>query len=428
MNRAVETLKPGTVDGPVRFRGWLIVAVGFFAQLLAFGCSIAVYGLFIPMLTTEFGASFMVANLGLSILGVVMALVGVVVGPLLDRRSIRGMMVSGALLNGLAFLAMSQATALWQLAVLFGVVVASGAALFGPLAANTVIAKWFDVHRGRAVGIASMGPPTGGMLLSPLAGTLMASYGWRPTLLVFAALHVLVIPAIWLVIRNRPEDVGQVPDGVVRVPSLPSESSLVSATREWTTSEVLRAPAFWALALAMGSMGAVAGAFNANVIPYAGDIGIQLQDAAFFVSAIGATAIIGTLGFGLLADRVDNRTLFWVVVALQALTFLFLRGVEPSYGSLFGAVLVFGLAAGGLMPLMASAVGQGFGAPSFGRVMGYIGPVTLPFAFLGPPLTGWLRQSTGSYAAAFELFIGVFVFAGIALVWLRLPKRAGRQG
>jgi cyanate permease len=80
------------------------------------------------------------------------------------------------------------------------------------------------------------------------------------------------------------------------------------------------------------------------------------------------------------------------------------------------------------MPLMASAVGQGFGAPSFGRVMGYIGPVTLPFAFLGPPLTGWLRETTGSYAAAFELFVGVFIFAGVALVWLRLPKRADRQG
>lgn len=410
------------------FRGWLIVAVGFFAQLLAFGCSIAVYGLFIPMLTTEFGASFLVANLGLSILGVVMALAGVVVGPLLDRSSIRALMVAGALLNGLAFLAMSQATTLWQLGILFGVVVASGAALFGPLAANTVIAKWFDAHRGRAVGIASMGPPTGGMLLAPLAGTLIASYGWRPTLLVFAALHVLIIPAIWLVIRNRPEDLGQLPDGVAANISTPAGSGVAPASRQWTTGEVLRAPVFWALALAMGSAGAVAGAFNANVIPYAADIGIRLQDAAFFVSAIGATAILGTLGFGLLADRVDNRALFWVVVALQGLTFAFLRWVEPGYGSLFGAVLVFGLAAGGLMPLMASAVGQGFGARSFGRVMGYIGPVTLPFAFLGPPLTGWLRQSTGSYAAAFEMFVGVFVFAGLALVWLRLPKRAGHAG
>jgi len=127
----------------------------------------------------------MTANLGLSILGVVMALAGVVVGPLLDRYSIRAFMVVGALLNGLAFAAMSQATELWHLAVLFGGCVAVGVAMFGPLAANTVVAKWFDKYRGRAVGIASMGPPTGGLILAVASGWLMESYGWRATLWCF---------------------------------------------------------------------------------------------------------------------------------------------------------------------------------------------------------------------------------------------------
>jgi MFS family permease len=408
--------EPGIADagalqaGP--FRGWLIVAVGFVAQFLAFGCSIAVYGLFIPMLTEEFGASFMVANLGLSILGVVMALAGVVVGPLLDRHSIRALMAAGAALSGVAFLAMSQATALWQLGLLF-------------LASNTVIAKWFDRYRGRAVGIASMGPPTGGMLLSPVAGLVIASEGWRPTVMLFAALHFAVIPLIWMVIRNAPAELGQVADGA-RAGAARDDAPAAPTGRAWTTREVLVAPAFWALALAMGAVGAVAGAFNANVIPYAADLGIGLREAAFFVSAIGATAIVGTVGFGMLADRVDNRTLLWVAVGLQALPFAYLRLSEPGYGALFGAVLVFGFAAGGLMPLVASAVGQGFGALSFGRVMGYIGPVTLPFAFLGPPVTGWLRQSTGGYGAAFELFLGVFVFGALALLWLRLPAAARR--
>ena len=50
------------------FHGWWIVVVSFFAQFLALGCSVATYGLFIPVLIDEFGASFMTANLGLSIL------------------------------------------------------------------------------------------------------------------------------------------------------------------------------------------------------------------------------------------------------------------------------------------------------------------------------------------------------------------------
>jgi cyanate permease len=56
--------------------------------------------------------------------------------------------------------------------------------------------------------------------------------------------------------------------------------------------------------------------------------------------------------------------------------------------------------------------------------MGFIGPVTLPFGFVGPPLVGWLRQTTGSYNAAFDLFLVAFVVAGLALVGLRLPRSA----
>ncbi len=63
---------------------------------------------------------------------------------------------------------------------------------------------------------------------------------------------------------------------------------------------------------------------------------------------------------------------------------------------------------------------------SFGRVMGFIGPVTLPFGFVGPPLVGFLRQQTGSYHAAFELFVGIFVVAVVVLFALRLPKRSAQ--
>ncbi len=408
-------------DGPGRrvFHGWWIVSVAFVAQLLALGCSVAVYGLFIPVLTDEFGASFMTANLGLSILGVVMALAGALVGPLLDRHSIRAIMVGGAAISGFAFLLMSYATELWQLGLLFGIAVAFGAAMFGPLAANTVIAKWFSRNRGRAVGIASMGPPTGGLLLSPLVGVMLSSYGWRPTLLVFAVLHAILIPFLWLAIRNRPEDMNLLPDGV-RATGTP-----VPLGRAWMTSEVIRSRNFWVLALAFGAVGAVAGSFNANVIPYARDIGIGLADASLFISAIGGTAIVGTVAFGTLADRLDIRSLLLGSFVMQALAFLTLRSVAPGYAFLMLAVLVFGLAAGALMPLMAAAVGRAFGAVSFGRVMGFIGPVTLPFAFVGPPLTGWIRQTTGSYLPAFDLFLGVFAVCCCIVVMLRVPRRSG---
>ena len=400
------------------FYGWYVVGVAFFAQFLALGCAIAVYGLFIPVLTDEFGASYTTANLGLSLVSVVMAAAGAVVGPLLDRRSIRFIMMTGALLGAACYGLMSQADALWQLGLLFGVGVAIGAAMFGPLAANTVVAKWFEQHRGKALGIASMGAPTGGLVLSPIVGALIANVGWREALMVMSVLHLLLIPLIGWVIRNTPQDMGLTADGG----SGETVELDAPAGRLWSTREVLRAPTFWFLALAFGMAGAVAGAFNANVIPYAVDLGVELERAALFISAIGGTAIVGTAVFGALADRVSIRLLLWVSFGLQAMVFIALRTVSPEFGGLMSGVLVFGLAAGALLPVLAAAVGQGFGPLSFGRVMGFIGPVTLPFAFAGPPLVGWLRESANSYLPAFELFVGVFVVASLFVIGVRLSS------
>ena len=76
------------------------------------------------------------------------------------------------------------------------------------------------------------------------------------------------------------------------------------------------------------------------------------------------------------------------------------------------------------MPLMAAAIGRGFGPASFGRVMGFIGPVTLPFGFIGPPLVGYIRDVTGSYILAFDLFLVIFVLASLILLGLKLPSIA----
>ena len=382
------------------FYGWRIVGVSFLAQFLAMGCSISIFGLFIPVLTSEFGASTMEANLGLSILTIFMAGSGAVIGPMLDKRSIRGVMISGTVLASVSFFLMSMATELWQLALLFGVGIAIGAAMFGPLAANTVVAKWFSQNRGKAVGIASMGAPTGGFLLAPLIGFLLADSGWRDTLVIISAMHLTLIPLLWLVIRNQPEDLGLTTDGIETI-----ETEVLVQGRIWTTAQVFRAPNFWFLALAFGVAGVVAGSWNANVIPYSGDIGIGVDKASFFPSALGGTALLGTLIFGTLADKISIRLLLWSSFLMQGASFIFIRLIQPEFTSLMAAILVFGLAAGAMMPLMAAAIGRGFGPASFGRVMGFIGPVTLPFGFIGPPLVGYIRDVTGSYILAFDLFL-----------------------
>src|SRR3989449_11609166 len=92
-----------------------------------------------------------------------------------DRLGSRGVTVAGGVLLGTGLVLSSQATALWQLNVTFGVAVGFAAGAFlAPLSATAT--KWFTANRGLAVGVVSAGGGAGMLLLSPLTRWLTSLY------------------------------------------------------------------------------------------------------------------------------------------------------------------------------------------------------------------------------------------------------------
>ncbi len=400
----------------VRFHGWRIVAVAFAAQALAIGLTIIPFGLFIEPITREFSADLMTANLGMTLFMSVMILVGPLLGPVLDRHSIRLVMVAGALLLALSFTLMSLTDSLVMLGIYFGVGCAAGTAMLGPLAATTVVAKWFSSKRGKAVGLAAMGPPAGGFLITPLAGALLESAGWRETLHWFAIAVLLIIPFIWKVIRNDPAELNQFPDGgEVAVAEDPLQS-------QWSNGKILRNRNFWVIALCFGILFGVGGGWNANLPQYTLDLGHTIQQASYLLALGALVGIPGTLLFGALADQLSARLLIWVVLAVQILVYLVLWS-GPGFGLLHLVIALLGFTGGGLLPIYAATIGRVFGSIYFGQVMGLAGLVMLPFAALSPPLAGYLRDIGGDYGLTLSLFCACFV--GAALVLYLLEEKGG---
>jgi cyanate permease len=282
------------------------------------------------------------------------------------------------------------------------------------------VAKWFERKRGRALGIAAIGPMAGGLTLAPLIGVLVESFGWRTSLRCFSVGVMVVIPFVWTVIRNRPEDLGQLPDGES---GHGAEAAAAQGGVVWTTGQILSARNFWALALGVGIVFGLGGGWNANAPKYAGDLGYSISQAGYLLAVGAGMGIPGTVLFGVLADRLNNRSLLWTAIALQIAAFAALWS-GPGLAGLFGAFALFGFSAGALLPLYASLIGRLFGPLSFGHVMGLAGLVMLPFGATGPPLAGLLRQVSGSYASTLLLFMASFVVAAacLGLMRLRVPR------
>jgi len=405
------------------FYGWRIVVVAFLAQAITIGLTLIPFSLFVTPLVDEFGLPVARIQMGMGLFTFVMMVAGAGVGALLDRFSIRWIMAGGSLLISLSFLLMSVAVHPWELMVLFGVGAASGVSMAGPLAAGTVIARWFEAKRGFAMGISAMGPPVGGLLLTPVAGWLLADVGWRGVFQIFACVAFVLAPICLLIIRNSPGDVGQTVDG--RGPEEPGPDTLPDSD-EWTALKIVRSPNFWGLALTLGVVFGLGSGWNANVARFGEDLGFSGQEVSVFMGIGAGLGIPSTLLFGRLADRFAHRTLLWCCIALHIVAILILWTL-PGTPLFAAALFLFGFSGAGLLPLYGAFIGRLFGPASFGRVMGLGGIIALPFGSLAPILIGEMRDGSGSYQGALLLVAIMMVGGAACLAWIKVPKLAERS-
>ncbi|MCE2392866.1 MAG: MFS transporter [Proteobacteria bacterium] len=395
------------------------MTAAYVAQAVAIGSTLSAYGLFIAPIEADLGATRAQTNFGITILMVVAAGIGPLLGRAIDRGPARAIMLGGVLLTAAGLAALSQATSLVGLALVLGLMVGVGHAAFGPLPAMTLLANWFHARRGTAIGIAATGTTSAGFVMPPLVAFLISSYGWRVTLLCIAAGCVAVAaPVIGKWVVKRPEEIGQFPDGRERpAPVFEPQAPASKAA----SSQLLRDSRFWRMAAVFGLMPGASLALIANLVPYAADLGIPYARAAVIMSCFALFTSLGKVLFGLLVDRIDMRAALWLSLGLQATAWLGMLSGPGFWGFLAAAVL-FGTGAGAVMPIQGAMLGAAFGRAMFGRAMGLMSPLTLVPLALSPPLVGWFYDRTGSYTAPLSGFLAFFALAALLTGSLRIPR------
>ena len=393
------------------FSGWRVCGYAGLTQALAIGFTLGAVGLFAAPLGEAFGITATGFNLGVGGFTLVMNLSMPVIGRFIDRGSIRNVMALGALVLSVSLVGLALATEVWQVAVCWIVGCALGMAMLGPMPSSTAMANWFDRQRGRAIGFANVGAPTGPLLIVPLAALAFEPFGWRPVLLAFAAASIVVaLPAARFGMLDRPSDVGQYPDG--EAPIEAPGGADVAPEVAWDAASILRSRAFWMIALGAAIFGGQGIVVGANSIPFLQHRGASVELSGTVPIAMGVGAIAGPLIFGPMADRVHPRTLFMGLCALVILAFGALLLPLP-IPALLVLLVVCGLVGGSMMPVYGAALGRLFGVSSFGLVMGLGALVAVPVGAGAPIAFGYAFDATGSYATGFTgLMIAMAVSAG----------------
>ncbi len=419
------------------FYGWWIVVVCILVTMFHAGAAFYAFSRFLPTLLDEFQSGATVIAGAASLYMLVVGLTGPMAGKLTEKYGPKKLILIGAAIGAAGLMLLGVANAVWHLYV-FYFIVGIGMSGAGFVPVGVAISNWFDRRRGVAMGITMAGVSLGAIVIAPVAHYLILGTGWRMAFVILGlSTAVLIIIPIMFVMRNRPEELGLLPDGAKPVRSESaseplgmsdhSESGQIYNTSEgvWTLSMAFRRLPFWLVLATFFFAGAVVSGVLQHEVNILKDMGVPLAAASFALGLTGGIGGVGKVLFGFVADRFTPKYSSILCIALQIVGLVILMMTHTT-AMVWVFVFVYGFAMGGWLTLEPLITGQFFGMASFGTIFGWVLAAAAVGSGLGPIIMGAIYDVSGSYFVGMIVFLGAYGVSMMSLLLARKPKLVSR--
>jgi predicted MFS family arabinose efflux permease len=319
---------------------WIAATVTFFTLVATSGFRSAPSVLIVP-LEDAFGWNREQISLAISVNVLLFGLTAPFAAALMERFTVRKV-VMGALttVSTGAFLT-TQIHAPWQLVATWGIIVGIGTGSMALVFAATVANRWFVKRRGLVVGGLTAASAAGQLIFLPGLTRLSELHGWKSIGLTIGAASLLMVPFIYLFLREKPADLGLLPYGAPDdwMPPVKSEMS-AGKLAIVTLKEASSKKDFWYLTGSFFVCGlSTSGLIGTHFIPAAHDHGMGQVMAASLLALVGFFDVIGTLASGWLTDKYDPRKLLFFYYGLRGLSLFLLPSIL--FSTLHPSTLIF---------------------------------------------------------------------------------------
>jgi MFS transporter, OFA family, oxalate/formate antiporter len=386
---------------------WFVAGVAFI--VLGFSRGIhSSFGVFNVALLDTFGWSRGATAGVFSIVLTVDALLSPVVGYLLDRYGTKRIAIAGCLALIVGLFLSSRVTALWQLYISFGLILAIGFTFAGMVPHVFLISEWFSAKRASAIGVVYAGTGVGIMLLAPLSEWLISGYGWDRALQIYAAIILCVLlPMVWAYYQQGPH--GE---------NLRHQGSKKLDRPQWSAKLALKSLQFWLLFIARIAAASGTTVIVTHQVAHVVDVGFSKLLSASIFGLAGITSSFGRVIFGFIADRLSKQVAYTLNIAMTVIgvgALMILRDPSQAW-LLYVYVIFFGIGFGSRAVIFSALTADIFSGKGFGSILGYSTVAVGVGGALGSYLGGAFYDWTGSYLVSFALS-AVLLALSDACIW-----------
>ncbi|HVB16183.1 MAG TPA: MFS transporter [Stellaceae bacterium] len=352
------------------------------------------------------------------------------VGALVDRLGPRRLLSLGSVLLILGLAASAYVSALWQIIVLYGVVMTIGANCLGLVVFVPLLSRQFARRRGMAISIVQSANGIARGISAPLVQVAISAVGWRSTYLIQAGVMAAVALPLAALFRRTdpsatPHAAGAVPDG-----ASPLTAAAATPRPGWTLGEAVRTPHFWLLFAVYLFTGLGSYFVSLHQLAFAIDIGFDKVYAAEVLGMGALLSVPGIVVTGTLSDylgREVSAILAYGFSIVGVICALFITN-PGQHLLLWLHACFFGLTWGARGPAITAKTADLFPGPRLGTILGVITIGSGLGAAIGSWGAGFIFDLSGSYRVAFVMSILSYLCGGVTFWALRRPPRLKAVG
>ena len=377
-------------------------------------------------------------NLGYTIIGIMLGMGALFLPFLINRFGPRKTLVIGAVLTAISGLLVAFCGQVYPVYLLLCFFVGLGLSFGTVLPVQALVLYWFNVHRALAMGLVLGGGAIGGFIYPQIVSACIINFGgdWRVGWYVIAITCFIGAIIAMIAVRNRPEDLGQHPDGLS--PEQDREAVLHSSHKpiktyrspvNWQFRNAVRQPALWMIVVGAGFIYFLWQAVLTQTSFHLRDQGFSPADPVIFLrpefvyGTILACSIIGRLSISFLGERIESR--FLISIAGLSLVIggaLFLLASKDNLWAVYLFPLFTGFGFGATYVSVPLITGNYFGAGAFPSISSITSPVSSVFQFSSPFIAGWMYDVNGNYNLAILIGCSGALIGAIVILFCRPPQ------